>query len=223
MGDRGDGRDDSTKPKGSSGNGSSQDPRAQEHALNTILYGPPGTGKTFATVQRCVEICDGGAPQGFEDLRARYGKLMDEGRIEFVTFHQSYGYEEFVEGFRPVSSDSEGSGLQVSLVSGVLRRIAERARKVPEIGARRIFKMSLGDPESWGGKPETGWRCGIRREGMHRQRYGHPSVLLEYGGDIDWSGPRYDDGKGIWLSCSIAGARTGIRMPRRMIRTSSRW
>ena len=190
MGDRGDGRDDSTKPKGSSSNGSSQDPRAQEHALNTILYGPPGTGKTFATVQRCVEICDGGAPQGFEDLRARYGKLMDEGRIEFVTFHQSYGYEEFVEGFRPVSSDSEGSGLQVSLVSGVLRRIAERARKVPEIGARRIFKMSLGDPKSWGGKPDG--------DAVLKECIDSGCVLLEYGGDIDWSGPRYDDGKGIW-------------------------
>ena len=94
-------------------------------ALNTILYGPPGTGKTFTTVRRCVEICDGNVPQDTEALRARYGALMDEGRVEFVTFHQSYGYEVFVEGLRPVAADSGGMRLEVK--AGVLKRIAEGA------------------------------------------------------------------------------------------------
>ena len=97
--------------------------------LNTILYGPPGTGKTYTTVRRCVEICDGKAPKDNEELHARYGVLMDEGRIEFVTFHQSYGYEEFVEGLRPVLADSGGIRLEVK--AGVLKRIAEKARKRP--------------------------------------------------------------------------------------------
>ena len=94
-----------------------QPPSAPTHALNTILYGPPGTGKTYATVRRCVEICDGEAPTQIEELRARYGVLMDEGRIEFVTFHQSYGYEEFVEGLRPIAADAGGMRLEV--VEGV--------------------------------------------------------------------------------------------------------
>jgi len=93
---------------------------------NTILYGPPGTGKTYATTQRCVEICDGGAPEQATELRARYDALMDEDRIDFVTFHQSYGYEEFVEGLRPIASD--GGGMSLEVVAGVLKRVSEQAR-----------------------------------------------------------------------------------------------
>ncbi len=156
--------------------------------LNTILYGPPGTGKTYATVRRCVEICDGTAPEAVEELRARYGALMDEGRIEFVTFHQSYGYEEFIEGLRPVALESGGMTLEVK--EGVLKRIAEKARKLPEFGIPRIFKMSLGDPKSWGG---TTHGNAIFAECIANNR-----VLLEYGGDFDWSDPRYDKWDEIW-------------------------
>ena len=160
-----------------------------EKTLNTILYGPPGTGKTYATVQRCVTICDGQAPQDVELLRARHGELMDEGRIEFVTFHQSYGYEEFVEGIRPAGTEEDQS-LRLAVVPGVLKRIAERARKVPEIGARHIFKMSLGDPKSWGGSPQN--------DAIFTECIDAGCALLEYGGDIDWSDPRYDDWSQIW-------------------------
>ena len=155
--------------------------------LNTILYGPPGTGKTYTTIEQCVEICDGEIPEDREELRARYGVLMDEERVEFVTFHQSYGYEEFVEGLRPVAADD--GGMRLVVVDGVLKRIAERARKLPGIGVRRIFKMSLGDPKSWGGS--------ARDSAVFAECIDDDCVLLEYGGDIDWSEPRYDDWKEI--------------------------
>ena len=157
---------------------------ARRHGLNTILFGPPGTGKTYATTQRSVEICDGEAPEDLEALRARYGELMNDGRIDFVTFHQSYGYEEFVEGLRPETTGETGTGFRLKVVPGVLKRIAEQARKVPEIGGRRIFKMSLGDPKCWGGSQE---KAGIFAECIETG-----CVLLEYGGDIDWSDARYD-------------------------------
>jgi len=100
--------------------------RADMRALNTILYGPPGTGKTYLTAQRCVEICDG--PDVRDDDRKRYQELVGCGRVEFVTFHQSYGYEEFVEGLRPVPNESGQAGFRLAPTPGVLKRIAERAR-----------------------------------------------------------------------------------------------
>ena len=93
--------------------------------LNTILFGPPGTGKTWRTVSRSVEICDGTAPDG-EELRARYDELVAAGRVEFVTFHQSFGYEEFVEGIRPVVEDGE---VVYRVQDGILKRLAKAARK----------------------------------------------------------------------------------------------
>ena len=98
-------------------------------SLNAILYGPPGTGKTYATARRCVEICDGAAGRSDEDVRRRHGELVREGRVEFITFHQSYGYEEFVEGLRPVTGPETGAGFRLEPTDGALKRIAGRARR----------------------------------------------------------------------------------------------
>ena len=70
--------------------------------LNLILYGPSGTGKTYTTARRCEAIC-GGRP---------YQKLVNAGRVVFLTFHQSYGYEEFVEGLRPETGTGVGFRLE---------------------------------------------------------------------------------------------------------------
>ena len=104
-------------------------PPQAETGLNCILYGPPGTGKTWATTRRCVRICDGDRAPVHSDqsaVRARYDQLVEEGRVEFVTFHQSYGYEEFVEGLRPETG--AGAGFRLQATDGVLKRIAARAR-----------------------------------------------------------------------------------------------
>ena len=96
------------------------------YALNTILYGPPGTGKTYKTFTRCVDICEGkDSTRDEAQVRSRYQALVDEERVKFVTFHQSYGYEEFVEGLRP---DSDSEHLRLIPVDGVLKRIAKDAR-----------------------------------------------------------------------------------------------
>ena len=96
-------------------------------SLNVILYGPPGTGKTYETASRCVGICDGEEPADGEQMRGRYRELVAEGRVEFVTFHQSYGYEEFVEGLRPETGS--GGGISLKATDGVLKRIARRAQE----------------------------------------------------------------------------------------------
>ena len=101
------------------------EPTKREKALNVILYGPPGTGKTYETAQRCVELCDGEAKPS--EIRSRYRELVEAGRIEFITFHQSYGYEEFVEGLRPETGSD--AGIRLVATDGVLKRIARRARE----------------------------------------------------------------------------------------------
>ena len=83
------------------------------HPLNTILYGPPGTGKTYVTSKFCVEICDGQSERSKEEIRSRYRQLVEAGRVEFVTFHQSYGYEEFVEGLRPETGKAGSAGFSL--------------------------------------------------------------------------------------------------------------
>ena len=99
-------------------------------ALNAILFGPPGTGKTYATFRRCVNICLGAAAGSDSDdeVQMYYKDLLQDGYIEFVTFHQSYGYEEFVEGLRPSVTEDSGAAFRLEVVPGVLKRIAGRAR-----------------------------------------------------------------------------------------------
>lgn len=81
-------------------------------ALNTILYGPPGTGKTYSTVIYAVAIIENKSYNSvktelYENVRERYKQYKDEGLIEFTTFHQSYGYEEFIEGIKPETKNDE--------------------------------------------------------------------------------------------------------------------
>lgn len=187
--------DDEEEAKAMEGAGTTSPP-----ALNTILHGPPGTGKTHATRARAVAICDGRDPEEVaedpEALRTRYEKLVGERRIEFVTFHQSYGYEEFVEGLRPdpggEDEDAAPVGLRLRAVDGALKRIAERARTrpgsaSPAIGLehRKVFKVSLGRAN----QPTDAY---IRDECLEEGCF-----LLGYGGDIDWSGPEFSSSEAI--------------------------
>lgn len=176
-------------------------------ALNTILYGPPGTGKTFATTRRAVEICDGAAPADPAVLRARYEALRAQGRIAFVTFHQSYGYEDFIEGLRPKIAD-EGPGFTLEPVAGVLKTIAERAasRRETRKGSfdrtgKRVFKVSLGRANV---ADDAYLRDECLSEGLFR---------LGYGGEIDWSGPEFSTWQAIFDRWKQVDPETGGNNP----------
>ncbi|MEO6516827.1 MAG: hypothetical protein ABIP18_14475 [Steroidobacteraceae bacterium] len=72
--------------------------------LNQILYGPPGTGKTYATVEKALAILEPGFAGGRSAKKVKFDEYVAAGQIQFVTFHQSFSYEDFVEGCR-ISSD----------------------------------------------------------------------------------------------------------------------
>ena len=114
------------------GNGGSASSVGGCPQLNTILYGPPGTGKTYCTDRLCVEICDNSndsMSMGEADVASRFRQLLSEGRVEFVTFHKSFGYEDFVEGLRPDPDTSNSGTLRLVPLPGVLQRIADRVRR----------------------------------------------------------------------------------------------
>ncbi len=96
---------------------------------NLILYGPPGTGKTFKTVDRALEIihedvqyCAG---KSRDVLVTEFNECIDDERIQFITFHQSYSYEDFIEGIRPLTND-EGE-VFYKVVPGLFKVLASRA------------------------------------------------------------------------------------------------
>lgn len=121
---------------------------------NKILYGPPGTGKTFATIDEALKIIDPAFHTANAANRAalkkHYDSFVESGQIGFVTFHQSFSYEDFVEGLRAESDEASGA-LRYPVVGGVFRQMCERASALPVAVAKalgvgknpRIWKISL--------------------------------------------------------------------------------
>ena len=107
-------------------------------SVNTILYGPPGTGKTYKSIRYAVNTIDTKFNQNSskvdEDYVKRFNEFKDSGQIAFTTFHQSYGYEEFIEGIKPSlgqDSDNEGSeNVLYTLNNGVFKEFCLRAQEV---------------------------------------------------------------------------------------------
>ena len=103
-------------------------------AKNTILYGPPGTGKTYNTVVYAVAIIENKTVEAIKDepystVFERYNKYKADGLIEFTTFHQSYGYEEFIEGIKPImdNTDDEQADIQYQVTSGLFKSFCDKA------------------------------------------------------------------------------------------------
>lgn len=112
---------------------------------NTILYGPPGTGKTYNALPMALNIINGFelkdsySKEEWIVLKKQFDDLREEGRIEFVTFHQSMSYEDFVEGIKPkMDETSTEKGeipeqLHYEISDGVFKRIADRAAATEKI------------------------------------------------------------------------------------------
>ena len=103
--------------------------------LNSILYGPPGTGKTYSTLEYAVAVVENRLPRARTtdaeraQLKEKYEALVQSGQIVFTTFHQNYGYEDFVQGLRPVPHDGL---MDFAYVNGKFKTLAETAMDHPE-------------------------------------------------------------------------------------------
>lgn len=101
------------------------------HSGQIILQGAPGCGKTYITTELAVYTCDGTIPPTREELKARYKSLKNDGRIGFVTFHQSMDYEDFVEGLKPEVNDADSSAVSFKVVPGLFKEICTNALNNP--------------------------------------------------------------------------------------------
>ncbi|WKL48701.1 AAA family ATPase [Flavobacterium pectinovorum] len=92
--------------------------------LNQILYGPPGTGKTYNTILEAAKIITGNESISYQDALEVFNDNLNN-RIEFITFHQNYSYEDFIQGIRP--DIENGKELSFEKKDGILKKIADRA------------------------------------------------------------------------------------------------
>lgn len=101
------------------------------YPLNQILYGPPGTGKTYTTVVKAIEIIEErkvDISENRNDLKNKFDEYIRSRQIKFITFHQSYGYEEFVEGIKPVfDSENEDGDMTYEISKGIFYQCCENA------------------------------------------------------------------------------------------------
>lgn len=149
--------------------------RNKLHPMNFIVYGAPGTGKTYSMVEYALAIIDEKKPkltdvtaEERKENVARYKQLIKDGRIVFTTFHQNYGYEEFIQGLRP---DTDSPTMAFKTIDGVFKKIADKALQdtsgnnyviiIDEINRANISKVFgelitlIEDDKRWGELNET--------------------------------------------------------------------
>ncbi|MDY0123222.1 AAA family ATPase [Sulfurimonas sp.] len=110
---------------------------------NIILYGAPGVGKTHNYKNIISMIEDGKSQNEIFDVVSKnqhvdlknnaFESIKKDGRVEFVTFHQSYSYEDFIEGFRPSEEEDK-----IVRKDGIFKIISDKARKNLENSQKNI-------------------------------------------------------------------------------------
>lgn len=167
-----------------------------QHEKNQILYGPPGTGKTFHATFYAVAIIENRSIQSvmtesYEEVTKRYKQYKEAGQIMFTTFHQSYGYEEFIEGIKPVLDEERSENVEYKIEAGAFKAFCEQAQKLDVStvennlnGDQKIWKVSIGGSgENWlkeecfkKGSIRIGWAS----EGLDFEEYSNDSLYNFY-------------------------------------------
>lgn len=112
--------------------------------LNQLFYGPPGTGKTYRTISEAASIIQGQAIDNYATVKAIFQENLGE-RIEFITFHQNYSYEDFIQGLRP---DVTNQSLSFERTDGIFKKIATKALfEFYRVYKERELQSSLEEPQ----------------------------------------------------------------------------
>lgn len=167
-----------------------------EIVKNMILYGPPGTGKTYITATYAVLICGWYTLYTLKNMNHSkimeiYHELEQEGRIGFTTFHQSYGYEDFIEGIRPVldkektdaqnqseeQKSEKSRNLEYTMEAGVFKAFCEKAEKSKKPYVFIIDEINRGNISRIFGELIT-----LIEESKRKGEADERSVILPYSG-----------------------------------------
>ena len=89
---------------------------------NIIFRGAPGTGKSYLAKQIAADIISNGYTDKWADLTEEQRR-----QVEFVQFHPSYDYSDFVEGLRPKMNEDGSMGFE--LQDGIFKSFVDRARR----------------------------------------------------------------------------------------------
>ena len=129
--------------------------------LNQILFGPPGTGKTYTSIYATLKILDPELAEEYREvdedakctmfqrqevrmqLKQRFDEFVADQRVRFVTFHQSFSYEDFVEGLRAETDDVNGQ-IRYEVVDGVFKSLCSEAKSGSDVSdsfARAVERL----------------------------------------------------------------------------------
>ena len=173
--------------------------------LNQILFGPPGTGKTYNSINHALSIIE---EIPIEEVVKRDRKFNLEkiegykelGVLDFVTFHQSFGYEEFIEGIKPILQteiDEDTGNLEYEIKDGIFKSICTNAESYTEFkdvpksshhidesvfNKKKVFKISLGNT------------LGTSGEEVYSFCKENKYIAIGWGGEIDYTGVKSRQG-----------------------------
>lgn len=111
---------------------------------NVIFRGAPGTGKSYLARSIAADIISNGETSAYDDLTPEQRK-----QVEFVQFHPSYDYSDFVEGLRPKVNEDGSMGFE--LQDGVFKKFVARARKNYEDSqkSKEVIQKEVSAQEEW--------------------------------------------------------------------------
>ncbi|MGN8913487.1 AAA family ATPase [Anaerofustis butyriciformans] len=179
---------------------------------NTILYGPPGTGKTYNTVLYAVAIIENKKladikSEKYEEVLKRYNQYKSDGLIEFTTFHQSYGYEEFIEGIKPIidNNEDENSDVNYKIEPGVFKAFCDKAETASLSNSNYNLELN-NSPEIWKVSLEGTGENRTRSECMEN---GHIRIGYDFYGENIEDETKFEFGGKNVLNAFISKMKVG--------------